>query len=133
MDTCFRKNTEIDRGNKAYVLKIAKKNFFMTDYFIKATNKSSNLFHKLFYLICVLFQKRFIVFESANAFHHSFWDFSRRYSWALDRCRYFSFFIVELTSVTSFSVVWMVTRVLKNLVHNKVVKTRLKLKLFALQ
>ena len=79
---------------------------------------------------CVLLLKRFVVLASAHAFHHSCWDFSRRYSLALDRCRCF-FFIVEQTSPISFSVVWIVTGILSNLVHNKVPKTRLKLKLFA--
>ena len=72
MDTCFRKNAQIDRVNKAYVLKIAKKNFFVRQTILMRQQTNPEIcFYKLFYLICVLMRKRFVVFASVHAFHHS--------------------------------------------------------------
>ena len=72
MDTCFRKNTQIDRVNKAYVLKIAKKNFFVCQTILMRQQTNPEIcFYNLFYLICVLMRKRFVVFASVHAFHHS--------------------------------------------------------------
>ena len=132
MDTCFRKNTQIDRVNKAYVLKIAKKNFSVCQTILMRQQTNPEVcFYKLFYLILSSYVKTFCSICKCTCFPPQFWDFWRRYSLALDTCRCFSFFIVELTSPKRFSVAWIVTDILSNLLHNKVAKTRLKLKLFA--
>ena len=134
MNSCFMKNTKIDRVNKAQVFKMAKKNYFLCQtILLRPQTKPAICFISCSTWSCVLLRKRFKKLASVHAFHHSFWDFSTRYSLALDRCRCFSFFTVELTSPTGFLVVWIVTGILGNLVHNKVAKTRLKLKLFALK
>ena len=114
-------------------MKIAKKNYFLCQtILLRPQTNPAICFISCSTWSCVLLRKRFKKLASLQAFHHSFWDFSRRYSLALDRCRCFSFFTVELTSPTGFLVVWIVTGILGNLVHNKVAKTRLTLKLFAL-
>ena len=134
MDTCFRKNAQIDRVNKAYVLKIAKKNFSVCQTILMRQQTNPEVcFYKLFYLILCSYAKTFCSICKCTCFPPQFWDFWRRYSLALDRCRCFSFFIVQLTSPKRFSVAWIVTDILSNLLHNKVAKTRLKLKLFALK
>ena len=110
---------------------MAKKNYFLCQTILLRPQRNPAIcFISCSTWSCVLLRKRFKKLASVHAFHHSFWEFSRRYSLALDRCRCFSFFTVELTSPTGFLVVWIVTGILGNLVHNKVTKTRLKIKAF---